>query len=36
MASWKKTIASPFKKACTFFNQQPPREHKKSQIGMNI
>ncbi|KAK8622526.1 hypothetical protein V6N13_117436 [Hibiscus sabdariffa] len=23
MASWKKTIASPFKKACTFFNQQP-------------
>ncbi|XP_062098213.1 uncharacterized protein LOC133804079 [Humulus lupulus] len=23
MASWKKTIASPFKKACTFFNNQP-------------
>ncbi|XP_004488161.1 uncharacterized protein [Cicer arietinum] len=32
MASWKKTITSPFKKACTFFNQQPPRDHKKSQI----
>ncbi|KAL5537365.1 hypothetical protein UlMin_045411 [Ulmus minor] len=34
MASWKKTIASPFKKACTFFNQQP-RDHpnKKSQQG---
>ncbi|XP_044487424.1 uncharacterized protein LOC123212373 [Mangifera indica] len=24
MASWKKTIASPFRKACTFFNLQPP------------
>ncbi|KAJ0092632.1 hypothetical protein Patl1_24709 [Pistacia atlantica] len=23
MASWKKTITSPFRKACTFFNQQP-------------
>ncbi|XP_047177705.1 uncharacterized protein LOC124844747 [Vigna umbellata] len=31
MASWKKTIATPFKKACTFFNQQPPRDPKKSQ-----
>ncbi|MED6107748.1 hypothetical protein PIB30_048761 [Stylosanthes scabra] len=33
MASWKKTIATPFKKARTFFNQQPPRDHhhKKSQ-----
>ncbi|XP_061338160.1 uncharacterized protein LOC133285028 isoform X2 [Gastrolobium bilobum] len=31
MASWKKTITSPFKKACTFFNQQPPRDDKKSQ-----
>ncbi|KAF7837623.1 uncharacterized protein G2W53_006105 [Senna tora] len=33
MASWKKTITSPFKKACTFFNQQSPRDHhhKKSQ-----
>ncbi|KAK4773128.1 hypothetical protein SAY87_028147 [Trapa incisa] len=30
MASWKKTITSPFKKACTFFNQQPQREHMKS------
>ncbi|KAI4311045.1 hypothetical protein MLD38_035981 [Melastoma candidum] len=27
MASWKKTIATPFKKAATFFNQQP-REKK--------
>ncbi|XP_027339359.1 uncharacterized protein LOC113853104 [Abrus precatorius] len=35
MASWKKTIASPFKKACTFFNQQPPRDHKKSQTGVS-
>ncbi|KAJ1437076.1 hypothetical protein SESBI_03917 [Sesbania bispinosa] len=34
MASWKKTITSPFKKACTFFNQQPPRDHnKKSQTA---
>lgn len=24
MASWKKTIATPFKKAATFFNQPPP------------
>ncbi|CAJ1940656.1 unnamed protein product [Sphenostylis stenocarpa] len=31
MASWKKTITTPFKKACTFFNQQPPRDQKKSQ-----
>ncbi|KAF4349390.1 hypothetical protein CsatB_007896 [Cannabis sativa] len=34
MASWKKTIASPFKKACTFFNNQPQQSrdpnHKKS------
>jgi len=34
MASWKKTIATPFKKACTFFNQQPPRDHKKSHTGL--
>ncbi|XP_061338159.1 uncharacterized protein LOC133285028 isoform X1 [Gastrolobium bilobum] len=33
MASWKKTITSPFKKACTFFNQQPPRDDKKSQTA---
>ncbi|GAU47016.1 hypothetical protein TSUD_403260 [Trifolium subterraneum] len=32
MASWKKTIATPFKKACTFFNQPQPRDQKKSQI----
>ncbi|KAK4266027.1 hypothetical protein QN277_027002 [Acacia crassicarpa] len=32
MASWKKTITTPFKKARTFFNQQPPRESpRKSQ-----
>ncbi|XP_027332950.1 uncharacterized protein LOC113847852 [Abrus precatorius] len=32
MASWKKTITTPFKKACTFFNQQQPtRDQKKSQ-----
>ncbi|KAG2726646.1 hypothetical protein I3843_01G119400 [Carya illinoinensis] len=30
MASWKKTITTPFKKACTFFNQQP-RDQKKPQ-----
>lgn len=30
MASWKKTITSPFRKACTFFNQQP-REKKPQQ-----
>ncbi|KAG4929488.1 hypothetical protein AAZX31_17G041400 [Glycine max] len=32
MASWKKTITTPFKKACTVFKQQqPPRDQKKSQ-----
>ncbi|GAU16755.1 hypothetical protein L195_g024181 [Trifolium pratense] len=31
MASWKKTITTPFKKACTFFKEQPTRDHKKSQ-----
>ncbi|XP_050216351.1 uncharacterized protein LOC126667423 [Mercurialis annua] len=34
MTSWKKSIASPFKKACTFFNQPQPTardHHKKSQ-----
>ncbi|XP_054807142.1 uncharacterized protein LOC129309554 isoform X2 [Prosopis cineraria] len=37
MASWKKTITTPFKKACTFFNHQPPREHpKKSQSGLDL
>nr|AFK44847.1 unknown [Lotus japonicus] len=30
MTSWKKTITSPFKK---LFNQQPPRDHKKSQTA---
>ncbi|KAL9233047.1 hypothetical protein vseg_008089 [Gypsophila vaccaria] len=29
--SWVKTITSPFKKACTFLNHQPPRD-KKSKI----
>ncbi|EXB80273.1 hypothetical protein L484_025129 [Morus notabilis] len=33
MTTWKKTIASPFKKACTFFNQQPREPNKKSQQG---
>ncbi|KAG6756909.1 hypothetical protein POTOM_037208 [Populus tomentosa] len=34
MASWKKTITSPFRKACTFFNQQQPvSRDKKSQPG---
>ncbi|KAK7855090.1 uncharacterized protein LOC112020326 [Quercus suber] len=33
MTSWKKTIATPFKKACTFFNQQPSRDPKKNQPG---
>ncbi|KAJ4722688.1 SsrA-binding [Melia azedarach] len=33
MASWKKTITSPFRKACTFFNgQQPASRDKKSQL----
>lgn len=32
MPSWKKTITSPFRKACTFFNQQPGRDQKKSQL----
>ncbi|AES92102.1 hypothetical protein MtrunA17_Chr4g0069521 [Medicago truncatula] len=32
MASWKKTITTPFKKACTFFKEQPTtRDPKKSQ-----
>ncbi|KAI9194749.1 hypothetical protein LWI28_008897 [Acer negundo] len=36
MASWKKTITTPFRKACTFFNNQQPsssssRDIKKSQ-----
>ncbi|XP_038998519.1 uncharacterized protein LOC120123763 [Hibiscus syriacus] len=40
MASWKKTIASPFKKACTFFNQQPrdkksSREHEKHVMDLH-
>ena len=32
MASWKKTITFPFRKAVTFFNQQP-RDQKKTQPG---
>ncbi|XP_057786624.1 uncharacterized protein LOC131004055 [Salvia miltiorrhiza] len=32
MASWVRTITSPFRKACTFFNQNQPRD-KKSQQG---
>ncbi|WCJ41906.1 hypothetical protein M5689_022743 [Euphorbia peplus] len=35
MASWKKTITSPFKKACTFFNNQPPaRDHNNKKSHM--
>ncbi|KAJ4843917.1 hypothetical protein Tsubulata_048601 [Turnera subulata] len=37
MASWKKTITTPFRKACTFFNpqqqQQQQSRDKKSQQG---
>ncbi|KAG9143401.1 hypothetical protein Leryth_017784 [Lithospermum erythrorhizon] len=29
MTSWVRTITSPFRKACTFFNQ-PPTNNKKS------
>ncbi|OWM63235.1 uncharacterized protein LOC116189352 [Punica granatum] len=39
MASWKKTITTPFRKACTFFNnqQQPStcREKKPQQGNEN-
>ncbi|KAK4770861.1 hypothetical protein SAY87_031393 [Trapa incisa] len=35
MASWKKTITSPFRKACTFFNQQQQREKKLQQEREN-
>ncbi|XP_057724516.1 uncharacterized protein LOC130940403 [Arachis stenosperma] len=37
MASWKKTIATPFKKACTFFNNnnQPPRENNNNNNNNN-
>ncbi|KAL3725557.1 uncharacterized protein LOC104457018 [Eucalyptus grandis] len=31
MASWKKTISSPFRKARTFFNQSPSRDKKPRQ-----
>ncbi|KAE8077162.1 hypothetical protein FH972_015752 [Carpinus fangiana] len=33
MTSWKKTITTPFRKACTFFNQQPRDPQKKPQPG---
>ncbi|KAJ7980488.1 SsrA-binding [Quillaja saponaria] len=33
MASWKKTITTPFRKACKVFNQQSPRDEKKPQTG---
>ncbi|XP_059629250.1 uncharacterized protein LOC132269133 [Cornus florida] len=33
MTSWVRTITSPFRKACTFFNHQQPRDNKKSQQG---
>ncbi|KAL8489284.1 hypothetical protein ACS0TY_024774 [Phlomoides rotata] len=33
MPSWVKTITSPFRKACTFFNHQNHHRDKKSQQG---
>ncbi|KAE9601551.1 hypothetical protein Lal_00040729 [Lupinus albus] len=30
MASWKKTITTPFKKVSTLFNHQPPRDSNNS------
>ncbi|KAK6125197.1 hypothetical protein DH2020_041063 [Rehmannia glutinosa] len=33
MASWVRTITSPFRKACTFFNHQNHHRDKKSQQG---
>ena len=33
MASWKKTIASPFKKAATFFNQPQQSPQKGGRGG---
>ncbi|KAK3415745.1 hypothetical protein EUGRSUZ_H01515 [Eucalyptus grandis] len=35
MASWKKTISSPFRKARTFFNQSPSRD-KKPRQGLSV
>ncbi|XP_050373997.1 uncharacterized protein LOC126791570 [Argentina anserina] len=36
MASWKKTITTPFRKAAKVFNQQPnTRDQKKSQLQGN-
>ncbi|XP_021752313.1 uncharacterized protein LOC110717835 [Chenopodium quinoa] len=34
-ASWVKTITSPFKKACTFLNHQPPKDKKSKQENEN-
>ncbi|KAL3632586.1 hypothetical protein CASFOL_025570 [Castilleja foliolosa] len=33
MASWVRTITSPFRKACTFFNHNHHHRDKKSQQG---
>ncbi|XP_042483348.1 uncharacterized protein LOC122063715 [Macadamia integrifolia] len=33
MASWVRTITSPFRKACTFFNNNNGCRDKKSQPG---
>ncbi|KAL2459795.1 Uncharacterized protein Fot_54539 [Forsythia ovata] len=33
MASWYRTITSPFRKACTFFNHQQHRDKKSQQGG---
>ncbi|KAL2922346.1 Glutamyl-tRNA(Gln) amidotransferase subunit B mitochondrial [Bienertia sinuspersici] len=34
-ASWVKSIASPFKKACTFLNHQQPKDKKFKQENEN-
>ncbi|PIA60643.1 hypothetical protein AQUCO_00300274v1 [Aquilegia coerulea] len=36
MASWVRSITSPFRKACTFFNQNQTKDNKQSQIGHDI
>lgn len=36
MASWKKTITSPFRKACTFLNQQPRDKKSRPLPGIFI
>ncbi|XP_021889494.1 uncharacterized protein LOC110808335 [Carica papaya] len=36
MASWKKTITSPFRKACTFFNHQHQQMEKVKKKKMDV